>query len=47
MKTQPGKNGTWFRIKSSVQVAGVLGCYSTAGLQRAAQSQWDVRHMKQ
>lgn len=40
MKTQTGKTGTWFRVASGVQVAGVLCCYSTAGLQRAAKSQW-------
>lgn len=47
MDAHRGKNRRWVRIESGVQVAGVLGCYNTAGLQRAAGSQWDVRHMKQ
>lgn len=31
-------------FKSCVHGAGALGCYSTAGCQSAAKSQWDVRY---
>lgn len=47
MKTQTGKTGTWLRTEPGAQVAGVLCCYSTACLQRAAKPQRDVRYMKQ